>query len=64
MEKAYHEALAAWLEDKEAHGSENGGESGSGGLTDPMPEKPKFKILKSNIKTLDKASDLVAKYSD
>jgi hypothetical protein len=56
VSKEYHQSLVAWIEEKASFVEENGDKE----FDTPLPKKPKFKVLKSNIKTLDKASDLVA----
>ena len=60
VEKEHHEALVAWIDDKTASEAEDQDRD----FDEPMPRKPKVRVLKSNIKTMDKASDLVVKYAD
>jgi len=62
MEKAYHESIVAWLEEK--NGLDKGGNGSNGDdSAHPQPAKVKVRILKNKIKTMDKAENLVVKYT-
>lgn len=59
IETEYNTALAEWVEEKKAFEKENSeGEQ----YSKKMPPKPKFRVIKSRIKTMEKANLQMAKY--
>ncbi len=59
IETEYNTALSEWIEKKKAFEKEN---AGGGRYSESMPPKPKFRVIKNRIKTMEKANLQMAKY--
>jgi hypothetical protein len=57
MEMAYHEEMKTWLEEKSAFEASNPGES----FEKEAPKKPKLKILKNSLKSMESAMSYLSK---